>query len=306
MHAAINGSRSAHAVNTRRAYQSDWSHFSTWCEQRRFANLPAAAETVAIYVSDLASNSALSTLRRRLVTIARVHAMAGHSNPVARTVVHRTMRDLAHAFMEQRKTVQRAMPLLLEDLQAMLARMPKNSARGKRDRALLLLGFAGAFRRSKLVALDVEDIVFSREGAIAHVDRSRTDQDGVGHQKVIPFGKFEETCPVRALKSWLEAAGISQGPLFRPIRKGGAILEDRLSDKAVSLILKENAARAGLDAERISAHSLRSGFVTVALSRGATYAHVQRQTGHRSPAMVGAYDRDSTRIRENAVMMLGL
>lgn len=303
---AVDFACNAFSKNTSRAYRSDWEDFTGWCRIRALQFLPATPDTVATYIGELAARASLSTLRRRLVAISQAHSLAGHPSPTKSTTVRMVLRGITRTFADERKTVTRKSPLLLDDIRSMMRNLGTHRLKDVRDRALILLGFAGAFRRSELVALDVVDIMFGTEGAVAHLNRSKTDQAGAGFEKAIPLGRHEETCPVTALRRWIEATGISEGPLFRAITKGGVLSHTRLTDRSVSLVLKTLVRKAGLDGSTISGHSLRAGFVTEALIRGATYAHVQRQTGHKSLNMVGVYDRDKARFRNNAVMMLGL
>ena len=177
---------------------------------------------------------------------------------------------------------------------------------GTRDRALLLVGFAGAFRRSEIVALNVEDIAFSTDGATVTLRRSKTDQDGAGRKVGIPYGSNPATCPVRALQAWLAASGITEGPLFRWIRKAGRMQHGRLSGSAVAEIVKRHAGTAGLDTSKYAGHSLRAGLVTAAAIAGSSDRAIMKQSGHRSSAMVQRYIRDASLFRENAAAVVGL
>jgi integrase len=171
---------------------------------------------------------------------------------------------------------------------------------------LLLIGFAGAFRRSELVALDVADLKFQEEGLLITLRRSKTDQEGAGRPVAIPDGTHADTCPVRALRSWLDSAAISDGPVFRPIRKGGSVTCIRLTGHAVASIIKKYARKAGLPFEVFSGHSLRAGFVTSAARAGEPERRIMRQTGHKSIEMVLRYVRQANAFTDNAVRSLGL
>jgi integrase len=175
--------------------------------------------------------------------------------------------------------------------------------KGVRDRALLLLGFAAALRRSELVALDVEDIEFVNEGLVVHQRRSKTDQEGVGRKIAVPYGRTN-ACPVRALRGWLEHAHIESGAVFRPVSKGQVVGVDRLTGASVSLVLKGYAQRAGLPVANISGHSLRSGLVTSAAQAGVAAYKIQEQTGHKSTEMVSRYIRDANLFINNPVSLL--
>ena len=171
--------------------------------------------------------------------------------------------------------------------------------KGIRDRALLLLGFAGAFRRSELVGLNVADLEFVDQGLIVHLRRSKTDQEGVGRKVAIPYARGS-ACPVKAAKDWLTAAGISEGPLFRPVTRHGHMAEERLSGHAVAKIVKARAAAVGLNAKGYSGHSLRAGLITSAAMLGVSIWKIKAQSGHRTDAMVARYVRDADLFVNNA------
>jgi len=177
---------------------------------------------------------------------------------------------------------------------------------GLRDRALLLLGFSGAFRRSELVALDVEDLEFTGDGLVVTQRRGKTDQEGVGRKIGIPFGGNPDTCPVRAVRKWLDAAAVMSGPVFRSVNRHGHVQPGRLSDKAVAIVVKRHAPAAGLDPLRYAGHSLRAGLATAAAAAGASERSIMNQTGHRSVPMVRKYIRDGQLFRENAAATVGL
>jgi integrase len=187
----------------------------------------------------------------------------------------------------------------------MLATLPEGLL-GTRDRALLLIGFAGAFRRSELVGLNVEDASFTGDGLVVTLPRSKTDQEGEGRKVGIPYGSNPATCPVRSLRAWIETAGITAGPLFRSVNRYGRVQPGRLSDKAVALIVKRYAQASGRDARTFSGHSLRVGLVTAAAMAGASERAIMNQTGHRSTVMVRRYIRDASLFRDNAAARAGL
>jgi integrase len=177
---------------------------------------------------------------------------------------------------------------------------------GARDRALVLLGFAGAFRRSELVRLDVENCSFGKDGLTVTLLRSKTDQEGQGRRIGIPYGANPALCPVRVLQSWLELAGSITGPLFRSINRHGHLQPGRLSGIDVARVVKKLAVRAGLDAAKYAGHSLRAGHATSAAVGGASERSIMRQTGHRSVQMVRRYIRDGSLFWENSAAKLGL
>ena len=292
----------AKAEATKRAYSADWSDFSAWCSVRGAAALPASTEAVVLYLTELSATHKVSTLVRRLSAISQAHQVAGFESPTRSAVVRTLMAGIRRA----KGTAPMAKaPTLTEDIRAMLATLPAGLT-GTRDRALLLTGFAGAFRRSELVSLNYADVEFNSRGVVLTLRRSKTDQEGHGRKVALPYGSTFETCPMRSLQAWLEESGITQGPLFRPINRHGQMQPDRLSGFAVSLIVKRCVAAAGLDASKYSGHSLRSGFATAAAIAGASERAIMNQTGHQSTKMVRRYIRDGNLFRDNAAAKLGL
>lgn len=293
----------AKAANTVRAYRADWRDFAAWCEERGLQPLPAAPETVALYVAHLAdAGRKASTIQRRLSAISQAHQAAGHESPTKSAAV----RAVWAGIRRERGTAQEGKaPVVTEDIRAMVAALSEGLI-GIRDRALLLVGFAGAFRRSELVGLDVEDVEFAREGLVVRIRRSKTDQEGQGHVIGIPYGSNPATCPVRALRAWLKASGINSGPVFRPVNRHGQVLPRRLSDKAVALIVKRAAEAAGLDPARYAGHSLRAGFATAAAAAGAPERAIMAQTRHKSVTVARRYIRLGSLWAENAAARVGL
>jgi integrase len=180
-------------------------------------------------------------------------------------------------------------PILVEDLKTMVAPLGAD-IRDLRDRALLLVGFAGAFRRSELVAINCTDLEWMDEGLIVTLPRSKTDQEGKGRLVAIPRGS-PDFCPVEALGTWLRSAGVEEGTLFRAIDCHGSVYGDGLSPDSVARIIKKKAAAVGLDPARFSGHSLRAGLVTSAAAAGVPEWAIRRLTGHRSEAMLHRYVR---------------
>jgi site-specific recombinase XerD len=288
--------------NTIRAYRADWSHFEGWCEAHGQISLPATADIVALYVTDLADTHKPATLTRRISAISQAHQIAGMETPTGSAKVRLVMAGIRRT----KGTAQTGKtPILVDDLRRMLAGVPGNLL-GVRDRVLLLIGFCGAFRRSELVALDAADVAITREGLVVSIRRSKTDQEGEGRKIGIPYASHVETCPVRSLQDWFEKSGITEGPLFRPIDRFGKMASIRLSAAAVADIVKRYAAAVGLDATEFAGHSLRSGLATSAAAAGASERSIMRQTGHRSEKMVRRYIKDGSLFRENAVAVVGL
>lgn len=290
------------AANTLRAYRADWRRFTSWCEAQGLAALPAAPETVAMFAAELAGAEKASTLQRRMSAIAQAHRTAGFESPTRAAVVQNVLAGVrrAHGSAQEGKAA-----LLTEDIKAMVATCDEDLV-GLRDRALILLGFAGAFRRGELVALQVEDLAFTSSGLVVTVRRSKTDQDGQGTKKGIPFGASERSCPVHAVRKWLEAARLSRGPVFRGINRWGQVQTIPLSDKAVALIVKKMATAAGLNPKLYAGHSLRAGLATQAAMNGVEERVIQNQTGHKSVNVLRRYIRDGSLFRQNAASSLGL
>jgi site-specific recombinase XerD len=293
------------ADNTRRAYSRDWRDFAAWCDDHDVLALPAAPATLCLYLSALAQlGRRASTIERRLAAISQAHQAAGRvPSPTldwqVRTVMAGIRRRLGTA-PDQKAALETA------QLRRLLAATPEDTLGGQRDRALLLLGFAGGFRRSELVALDVGDLEESEHGLRVRLRRSKTDQEGEGDVKGIPWGSHLETCPVRAVRAWLEASQVTEGPLFRAVDRHGRLGGGRLGDRAAAEVVKRAAQRAGLDPAQYAGHSLRAGHATSAAAGGAPERAIMRQTGHRSLQTLRGYIRSGTIWRENAAAYLGL
>lgn len=299
-HEYVQASKSA---NTRRAYRTDWADFTRWCDEHALPGLPATPETIALYLTYLAEiGRKPSTLARRLAAIAQAHQLAGHASPTRDPLVRSVAAGIRrlHGTAPASKT-----PTLTADIRAMVEALP-DSPLGTRDRALLLLGFAGGFRRSELVALDVDDLQDTEEGLVVTIRRSKTDQEGVGRTIGIPYGSNPITCPVRAVRAWLAVLGSNEGPLFRPLTRHGRLADRRLSDRAVARVVQRSAAAAGLDPAKYAGHSLRSGLATSAAMAGVSERVIMAQTGHRSLMTLRRYIQVGSRFRENAAGHVGL
>jgi integrase len=281
-----------HSVSdsTRVAYASDLKHFAEWG-----GVLPATPEIIAAYVAAYAGTLSVATITRRVATLSKAHqAMAG-SNPCQSALVKATLQGLRRKHGTAQK---QAKALTREDLFAILDAMG-GSMKNTRDRALLLVSFAGGFRRSEVVGLDVADIEHVRQGIIITLRHSKTDQEGAGRKIGIPYGRTRH-CPVAALTDWLTRSGITEGAIFRPITRHGQLQPERLSGDAVSEVIRERLAAAGMDPEGYSGHSLRAGFATSAAQAGASTLKIRAQTGHTSDAMLSRYIRDGELFTANA------
>ena len=291
------------AENTRRAYAADWRHFTAWCDCHQVEFLPALPATVAVYIAELADSHKPATITRRLAAISKAHSAAGYASPGS--LKHAAVAEVLAGIRRVCGTAQTAKnPILTADLKRLLVGTGDN-LKGVRDCALLLLGFAGGFRRCELAALQVLDVAFTEDGAVVTLRRTKTDQEGQGRKVGIPYGSHPTLCPVRSLRRWIEAAALSDGPLFRSVDKHGK-LGASITPQTVRLVIVGLADTAGLEASRFSAHSLRSGLATQATINGASERAIMKQTGHKSVAMVRRYVRDANLFRENAAANLGL
>lgn len=270
------------AVNTKLAYGKDVAHFKQWG-----GTIPASAEMVAMYLAAFAETLAAATLTRRVVAIHHAHKQFGHASPVHHAMIKATLQGIKRVHGCAQRKVR---PLFKKQLEAMVDSL--QGVKGKRDKALLLTGFAGAFRRSELVAIRVEDIQFVAEGVVIRLRHSKTDQDGAGQDVAIPYIKGRY-CAVKALKLWLHISGITQGPAFRGITRYGNISEKALSPQSVALLIKHYAKANGIDGQALSGHSLRVGMVTNAVRANADTRKIRQQTRHQSDAMLQRYIRDS-------------
>ncbi len=292
----------AKAKNTLEAYRKDWQDFYMFCTFSDLEALPASPETVMAYLVAQAEDHKVSTLERRIASISQAHQAVGYATPTSDIQV----RVLMQGIRRSKGTAQTGKaPAVTSDIKAMVTSLQDNLL-GIRDRALLLVGFAGGFRRSELVALDVEDLEFKREGLVVTIRKSKTDQEGNGRKVGIPYGSNCETCPVRSLQLWLEEGTIIEGPVFRSVNRHGHVQTGRLSDKAVALVVKRCADAAGLDGSKYSGHSLRAGMATSAAMNGASERQIMKQTGHRSEAMVRRYIREGSLFNDNVSGNLGL
>jgi site-specific recombinase XerD len=280
---------------TRRAYRSDFELFRSWCETRRVPALPAAPETVAAFLAAEATRGVKpSTIGRRLAAIRYAHKLAGHEPPTNSEAVKATLRGIRRT---AGSAPARKAPATADKIVAMVDKVDTD-IKGLRDRALLLLGFAGAFRRSELVALDIADLEFCNNGLRVTIRRSKTDQEGLGATIAIVSGST--ACPVKAVRVWIETTGLRDGPLFRPVTRTGKVSNLRLSGRAVAELVKSYARRAGLNAAVFSGHSLRSGFLTSAAAHGASIFKMMDVSRHKSIDTLRGYVRDAEMFQDHA------
>jgi integrase len=243
--------RQAKAAHTVKAYRSDWADFEKFCQGREVASLPAAPATVAAYAAEAARRLKARTIERRLTAISQAHQMAGCENPTEDKLVRTVLAGIRRV----KGTAQVGKdPLSPELLRRMLGPV-SGDLRATRDRALLLVGFAGAFRRSEVVRLRMENLRFTSEGLAVTIPQSKTDQAGEGQTVGIPYGSHPDSCPVRALGAWMEQSGIAEGYLFPALGRWGREASDSpITDHQLAKIIKRLAREAGLDPAVFSGH----------------------------------------------------
>ena len=271
--------------NTRRAYRADWADWSAWATAKGVSSLPGNPAHVAAYLTDLSSTKKTSTVARRMAAIRKAHELAGHPTPTVHPIVQAALKGVRR---EKGTRVEGKSPLVLADIEKMV-KATKDDLSGKRTRALLLVGFAGAFRRSELANLEVADLTWSEHGVVILVRRSKTDQEGEGHTKAIPY-VGGHMCAALALAQWLNAASIRNGPVFRGLTPKG-VSAQRLTDGSIAQLVKVAAEDAGIDPTNVSGHSLRAGHVTEARSQGVPDADTMAVTGHKRIETLNLYDR---------------
>lgn len=286
--------RDSLADNSRRAYASDLAQFAAWG-----GTIPATDMVIATYLTERADTHSAATLARWLASLAKAHRASGLQDPTRSELVRSVLRGIRRRYGS---APDHAKPLLREDLLLALDAIG-DGMKAARDRALLLIGFAGGFRRSELVALDFADVEPVRQGVVITIRRSKTDQTASGRKIGVPYARGRH-CPVASLGAWLGMAGVADGPLFHPVDRHGRIAPSRLSGEAVSLVVKERLAAIGIDPADYSGHSLRAGFATSAVQAGASSWKVRQQTGHASDAMLARYVRDGALFIDNAAGFL--
>ncbi len=294
--------RSSKADNTIRAYKSDFKDFGLFCVQNGFKNLPSDPKIVSLYLTHLSAKEVkLSTIKRRLVSIGVIHRIKGHYLDTKHPVIVENILGIKR----RKGTVQKGKkPILINDLKKILDIIDQQNfedIKKLRDKSIILIGFAGGFRRNEIVSLDYEDLEFVYEGVKITVKRSKTDQYGEGSLKALPYFENNIYCPVTTLKRWLNLSKITRGPIFRRFSKGSRLTKYRLTDQTVALIIKDYINKAGIDAKNYSGHSLRSGFATSAAESGAEERSIMTMTGHKSTEMVRRYIKEANLFKNNAL-----
>ena len=282
--------KSSKASNTIRAYKSDFSDFGLFCAKNGFKSLPSEPKIISLYLTHLSTKDIkMSTLKRRLVSIGVIHKLKGHYLDTKHPSIIENIMGIKRRKGSHQKSKK---PLLIKDLKILIKAIDESkekNIRKIRDKALVLIGFSGGFRRSELVDIEYEDIEFVKEGVKIFIKRSKNDQSGEGMTKAIPYFDNINFCPVKALNKWVVEAELKEGKIFN------------ISDKSVALIIKKYANCAGLDANKYAGHSLRSGFATSTAESGAEERNIMAMTGHKSTEMVRRYIKEANLFKNNAL-----
>ena len=277
--------KNSKANNTLRAYQSDFKDFSAFCAKNGLSSIPTQPKIIAIYITHLSKSSKFSTLKRRIASISVIHKLKGHYLDTKHPIIMENLHGIKRTLGSRQKAKK---PILINDLKLIIKAIDDKKIR---DKALILIGFAGGFRRSELVNIDYDDIEFVSEGVKILVKRSKTDQSGEGTVKAIPYFDNKEFCPVLTLKNYIDQK--------TTIKSEGKVFE--ISDKSVALIIKKYAEKAGLDPSKYAGHSLRSGFATTAAEFGAEERNIMAMTGHKTTQMVRRYIHEANLFKNNAL-----
>ncbi len=299
--------QSSKAMNTVRAYKSDFKDFGLFCVKNGFKNLPSDPKIVSLYLTHLSSKEVkLSTIKRRLVSIGVIHKMKGHYLDTKHPVIVENLMGIKR----RKGTVQKGKkPILINELKKILKVIDEQNIQDikkLRDKSIILIGFSGGFRRNEIVSLDYEDLDFVHEGLKITIKRSKTDQFGEGSIKALPYFEDSVYCPVTILQRWLNISKINKGSLFRRFSKGSKLTNDRLTDQTVALLIKDYLKIAGIDSKNYSGHSLRSGFATSAAESGAEERSIMAMTGHKSTEMVRRYIKEANLFKNNALNKIKL
>ena len=280
--------RSSKASNTLRAYKSDYKDFASFCLKNGFKPMPSEPKIISLYLTYLSKSCKFSTLKRRLASISVIHRLSGHYIDTKHPMITENLMGIKRVKGSHQKAKK---PILINELKLIVNAIDKDKNEKNRfkNKALILVGFAGGFRRSELVAIVNEDVDFVPEGVKIFVKRSKTDQSGEGMTKGIPYFLNANYCPVISLKNWIEKSEIKYGKIFD------------MSDKSVALTIKKYTALVGLDSNKYSGHSLRSGFATSAAELGAEERSIMAMTGHKTTQMVRRYIQEANLFKNNAL-----
>ena len=280
--------KNSKANNTLRAYQSDYRDFSLFCSKNGLSSMPTQPKIIALYITHLSKFSKFSTLKRRIASISVIHKLKGHYLDTKHPIIMENLHGIKRTLGSRQKAKK---PLLINSLKKIIKAIDQEKKERDRDRALILIGFAGGFRRSELVSILKEDVELVDEGVKILIKKSKTDQSGEGSVKAIPYFQNQEFCPVIALKKYMS------------LKKFNSNSEKifKLSDKSVALIIKKYAQIAGLDPTKYAGHSLRSGFATTAAEFGAEERNIMTMTGHKTTQMVRRYIQEANLFKNNAL-----
>ena len=298
----LNNLKNSKANNTIRAYRSDYKDFGAFCAKNGFKSLPTEPKIVSLYLTHLSiKGSKMSTLRRRLVSIGMIHKLKGHYLDTKHPVIIENIMGISR----KKGNYQRGKkPILINQLKEIVNVIDKEKTeeiKKIRDKTIILIGFAGGFRRTELVSIDYEDLEFVPEGVKIIIRRSKTDQFGEGMIKGLPYFSNPIYCPALHLKKWLEISNIKSGAIFRKFNKGFSLSDNRLTDQTVALLLKSYLSSAGIESKNYSGHSLRSGFATVSAESGADERSIMAMTGHKTTQMVRRYIKEANLFKNNAL-----
>ena len=294
--------QSSKAINTVRAYKSDFNDFGLFCTQNGFKSLPSEPKIVSLYLTHLSTKDIkMSTIKRRLVSIGVIHKLKGYYLDTKHPSIIENIMGI-----KRRKGSSQIgkKPLLINNLKKIINVIDEqkiDKIKKLRDRSIIIIGFSGGFRRNEIVSLDVEDLDFVPEGLKIRIKRSKTDQFGEGSLKGLPYFDNKEYCPVRSIQEWLNISKINSGALFRRFSKGSKLTEKRLTDQTVALLIKKYLELVGIDSKNYSGHSLRSGFATSAAESGAEERTIMAMTGHKSAEMVRRYIKEANLFKNNAL-----
>ena len=299
--------QSSKAINTVRAYKSDFNDFGLFCAQNGFKSLPSEPKIVSLYLTHLSTKDAkMSTLKRRLVSIGVIHKLKGHYLDTK----HPSIIENIMGIKRRKGSFQKAKkPILINSLKLIINAIDqqnKQEIKKFRDRSIILIGFSGGFRRNEIVSLDYDDLDFVPEGLKINIKRSKTDQFGEGFTKALPYFDSSQYCPVVSLKNLLDLSKINSGPVFRRFVKGSKLSKNRLTDQTVALLIKKYLNLAGIDSKNFSGHSLRSGFATSAAESGVEERTIMAMTGHKSSEMVRRYIKEANLFKNNALNKIKL
>ena len=300
----LNNLKNSKASNTIRAYKSDFKDFGAFCVKNGFKPLPTEPKIVSLYLTHLSMKDVkMSTLRRRLVSIGVIHRLKGFYLDTKHPIIIENLMGIKRKKGNYQKGKK---PILINHLKLIIEAIDKDISdetgiRKLRDKTIILLGFAGGFRRIELISIDFEDLEFVSEGVKIFIRKSKTDQFGEGMLKGLPYFDNQKFCPVWHLQKWLEVSKIKYGPIFKRFSKGLILGKNRLTDQSVALFVKKYLSRAGIENQNYSGHSLRSGFATVSAESGADERSIMAMTGHKTSQMVRRYIKEANLFKNNAL-----